>query len=507
MIKRKVLQDLKNIYLNGVAAVTPEKLITKNVSVENTKTVTICDKKYYVENGCYVVGFGKAVLGMALSLEKTLGETLKAGIISVPVGILNTIKTEFNLKDTNLRILEGAKDNLPDQQAENNSKEIVNFIKDLHEDVLLIVLISGGGSALLPLPKPPLTLSEKLAIIKHMTSAGATINELNMVRKQLSVLKGGGLAEIVSPRQTVSLIISDVIGNPLDFIASGPTVRNCDTRIEVQQVFEKYNLKSLIPTVLYEEIFSENNFRLISSKESKIEDYSHIDNYIIGNNGIALQKAFNVAESLGYAACILSGNVEGNVDEGSAKYVELTELIKEFLLIEAPAKQHFFEKFKALRIFFNIAHETEEKLYQTILRFKEKTVTDICLLMGGETTVIVSNKNGLGGRNQQLALQFSIDMSKLDESTPNLPKAILLSAGTDGIDGPTDAAGAIGFAKQFDMAVNLGIDPMLFLKENNSYNYYKNLKEGKYLIETGHTGTNVMDLHVLIITNSDFVSE
>ncbi|XP_010223209.1 PREDICTED: glycerate kinase [Tinamus guttatus] len=217
-----------------------------------------------------------------------------------------------------IRVMEGAKDNLPDQEALRAGGAIRELAEALGADDLLLVLISGGGSALLPAPRPPVLLEEKQELTRLLASRGATIQELNTVRKALSLLKGGGLARLAYPAQVVSLILSDVIGDPLDVIASGPTAASSHSVQDCLRVLDKYELLTSLPRSV-ETVLSSS-----PAKPTAPEDYSHVFNVIIGSNALALAEAKRRAEELGYVAVVLSAAVCGDVDRVAALYFFLS---------------------------------------------------------------------------------------------------------------------------------------------------------------------------------------
>ncbi|KAJ8976169.1 hypothetical protein NQ317_002057, partial [Molorchus minor] len=218
-------KDLKEIFLKAVESVQPPQLIKNQVKLEGCHLL-VKGRTYFLKKPCHVVGFGKAVLGMATELESLLGEQLEGGVVTVPEGIFEKYQRPSGSK---IEYIEGAKGNLPDEEAVKGAVKIRNLAQRLQEDDLLIVLISGGGSALLPLPVSPITLEEKVDVIKKLAKSGADIRELNSLRKRISVLKGGGLAELAYPCKIISLVLSDIVGDPLDFIASGPTISDRDS--------------------------------------------------------------------------------------------------------------------------------------------------------------------------------------------------------------------------------------------------------------------------------------
>ncbi|KFM75700.1 Glycerate kinase, partial [Stegodyphus mimosarum] len=418
---------------------------------------------------------------MAAALEELLEEHIVSGILSVPEGIQtlhnsNDGKQKHKLQSC-IQIFEGAANNIPDEKSLFAASKISQLVVSLNQSHLLFVLITGGGSALLPAPKPPLTLSEKQKVIKLLASKGATIEEMNAVRKRLSLLKGGGLAEIAKPATVVSLILSDIIGDPLDFIASAPTVENTDDPTLPMNIIVKYNLKNHLPTSairLLQQIPDE-----VKSGSKKCFDY--VNNYIIGNNMIALKAAFSEAEQQQYIPFIITNLLQGTARNIGEKLI---------ICMEAALRQNTDTVFK-------ICNEIElqpELVLDAIAQLKNSK-KGICLLFGGETTVEVRGK-GVGGRNQELALAAALQLyHKQSEYC-----ITLLSAGTDGIDGPTPAAGAIATKDVIATANKEGTDAIQFLNENDSYTFFSQVGKGQWLIKSGHTGTNVMDIIIILIS-------
>lgn len=462
------VQVLKEIFVKSVESVQPQNLISKQVKVESGH-LTVCGRTFPLQKPCYIVGFGKAVLGMALELEKILKDNLKMGVVTVPQGI----SEKFEIR-SKIKFIEGAKNNIPDEAALSGALEIKTLVEGLEKEDLVLVLMSGGGSALLPLPKPPITLKEKQDLIKELSTGGADIFELNCVRKQISQLKGGGLAEFAYPGRVISLILSDVVGDPLDFIASGPTTPNCDTNDSAIAIIKKYKcyerLSGSILAVLSQK--NENCGCFPAIKDGK---YHHVDNFIIGNNQIAAEAARQHAASLGFQSTIISTSITGNVAKISQIYANLARNIAEGKQALDVLESDLEVDFSAL-IGFDFGKE-------------------ICVIAAGEPTVVVKG-SGKGGRNQQLALELSVRLNKLNIKSADIS---FLSAGTDGIDGPTDAAGAIGTSDLVNNSLAENIKPEEYLNNNDSYTFYTKYAKGEYLIKIGHTGTNVMDIHVMLV--------
>ncbi|MDI6733028.1 MAG: glycerate kinase [Planctomycetota bacterium] len=337
---------------------------------------------------------------------------------------------------------------VPDGNGLKGTAEIIKLLKAADENTLIVCLISGGGSALLVAPCEGITFSEKQKVTELLLKAGADIFELNTVRKHISKVKGGRLAEIAYPTRVISLILSDVIGDRLDVIASGPTSPDTTTYRDALRVLEKFQLIEKVPKNVIDVLNRGVNSLIPETPKEGNIIFDHVENIIIGSNKIALSAAKEKAEVLGYNAIILSSEISGEARE-VGRWLAQTA-------IDIQKDKHYRKP--------------------------------ICLISGGETTVTVKG-TGTGGRNMELALSFAIEI----EGTNGIN---LLSAGTDGTDGPTDAAGAIIDGKTVKKARAAGINPEKYLDNNDSYNFFKETDE---LFITGPTGTNVMDIQIVLI--------
>ncbi|OQR68947.1 glycerate kinase-like [Tropilaelaps mercedesae] len=459
-------RDVRRIFRAAVYAVEPQALMRRKVHVINDKlhfkvgSLDATSRVYEPNHNIYVCGMGKAVAPMAAQLQNLLWPHIQQGIISIPVGfthLAQLLKKPW-LPKYPIEVLEGAKGNIPDEASLSASQKIIAMIEPLSETDILFVLISGGGSALAPLPKTPLTLPEKQALIHKLSSSGASIEEINTVRTRLSALKGGKLLARTRAR-VISLILSDIIGSPLHLIASGPTVlplTKGDTE-EAIEILRKYNID--VSTHLAEIM---NRSSSISIPTAKVE------NHIIGSNVVALEAAKQEALSLGYHVVVATDRLIGearNVGQGIAKIATHGDTFD-----------------------LNVSEEVRQQLKN----LPHDSV--ICVLFGGETTVKVTG-SGVGGRNQELALSAAIALNG------HRRDVVLLSAGTDGIDGPTDAAGAVVDQKTISLYKRLCVaenktDASSYLANNDSYNFFKGIHDAHFKI--GHTGTNVMDIQVLL---------
>ncbi|XP_036328312.1 glycerate kinase-like [Rhagoletis pomonella] len=494
--KLQHIQNLRHIFQRSAESVRPAQLLSetnqyilrpqpsedgRRLSIQiQGKTLDITRKH------CHVVGFGKAVLGMAVQLEKSLGNRLVSGVLSIPVGTRQRFRDvpEMQLPTNSIiEIFEGAPNNQPDEQALQAAQRIKALAANMTENDILFVLISGGGSALLPLPRTSLKLSEKMQLVRRLANCGASIDEMNVLRIALSDIKGGRLAAAArNAFAVVSFVISDVVGDPVDIIASGPTCCALAKRLSAKEVLEKYELFADLP---------EHIRVLVEQPEVKAEMEPARNNYIymVGDNRVATAQAVQEALQCGYNPFIASTTVEGEVQELVSQYKDFLQDLCSFrkgALDEHELKKRF--PFDA-RIF--------QHFLKTLLMC-ERTKKPLLLILAGEPTVKVTG-TGLGGRNQELALRLALALYE----NADFENVIFLSAGTDGIDGPTPAAGAIGcdlvisdFLKNTSMSLN---NVQAYLQNSDSYNFYKNLNGGEYHVLTGHTGTNVMDLQFLLI--------
>jgi len=437
-------RDALRIWQAGVDAVRSERLVRDALAVEG-RTLVVAGEPISLDavGRIVVVGAGKAGAGMATAVERVLGPALAdqkqlAGWVNVP---------EDCVRHTRRIRLHGARPagvNEPTAAGAAGSAEILRLVESAGPDDLCLCLISGGGSALMPAPVEGITLADKLAVTRHLSGAGANIEELNAVRKQLSRIKGGGLARACGAGRLVSLIISDVLGDPLDVIASGPTVEDSSTPRLALEVLDRFDARAagISPAV----------FDYLQAKQAAepSEPACRVTNHIIGNNATAVDAAGREAERLGYSPSMVSaGQSEG------------------------------------------AAEEIGRHLAGMARRMRAGPGPD-CLISGGEpvVTLIDAAKRGLGGRNQQLAL------AALEQLADDAAGIVLLAGGTDGEDGPTDAAGAFLDAAVVSAARQQGLDPADYLARNDAYHFFEPLDA---LVKTGPTHTNVCDVRVVVV--------
>lgn len=524
--------------MSGIESVLPRAIIETKIKLAGN-SLLVGDRSLPLRSNVYLVGFGKAVMNMVPGVEKVLGDRLKRGIISVPKGAKESIwkVQDFeNFPNLNGRVeyREGATDNQPDAESLSTTDDIMDLVEGLGEKDTLIVLISGGGSALLCMPRPQIELKEKQEFCKKLQQAGADIKELNIVRKKLSMIKGGGLARLAYPASVISLILSDIVGDPIAEIASGPTVYSPKSADEVTKILKKYELFDGMDWRMKTVVTSAEN----SDDKNLLDDnkqFKHVHNLILGNNSIAIEAAKKEALKKGFIPVALRNDVVGNVADVSLAYARIIRLVC-MALEKSLDREKFYDLIKEDEIVALPAEKVDE-IYGIVRDYSGQGVV---LIGGGESTVVVKG-SGTGGRNQQLALHFSLDWLSEVKENPLLSKfdVVMLSGGTDGQDGPTDAAGAFGYPSigpiihdlrnkikvQLHKAVveksnkEMGDEddqplalklralekliPENVIENNDSYNFYSRFKKGKDLLKTGLTGTNVMDLHIISIKKVD----
>lgn len=383
-----------------------------------------------------VLAAGKAAGPMAAQVESILGDALTDGLVITKDG--------HGVPLDRLTLIE-ASHPLPDARGEAAARQAIRLLESLTAKDLCLCLLSGGGSALLPCPVAGVSLGEKIAFTDQLLACGADIVEINTLRKHLSRLKGGRLAQLAAPACVFSLILSDVVGDPLEVIASAPTVADPTTFADAMAIVDAYGLRDTAPSSVLDYL-QRGRDGAVAETPKTLEG---VTNLLIGTNRIAVDAAADCARQLGYTPMVLSTTITGETRDVAAMHVEiLREIQTSGQPLQAPA----------------------------------------CLLSGGETTVTLSGE-GKGGRNQEFALAAAIAMAGMD-------KAVVLCGGTDGTDGPTDAAGAIADGQTLDRARAIGLDALHHLTAHDAYPFFAALGD---LLITGPTGTNVMDLRILLI--------
>lgn len=480
------------LFASSVGAVLPGPMLHRVLSFDPAGgQLKVRDRNFQLRQNLYLVGFGKAVLGMAAAAEELLGQHLVQGVISVPKGIRaameNAGKQEMLLKPhSRIQVFEGAENNLPDCDALRAALAIQQLAEGLTADDLLLVLISGGGSALLPAPIPPVTLEEKQTLTKLLAARGATIQELNTIRKALSQLKGGGLAQAAYPAQVVSLILSDVVGDPVEVIASGPTVASAHSVQDCLHILNRYGLRASLPRSV------KTVLARADSDPRGPHSCGHVLNVIIGSNSLALAETQRQAEALGYRAVVLTTAMQGDVKH-MAKFYRLLACVAGARLSPPGAGASVQEEAELHELVAEL--QLPDLQLKSVLEAMAEAQGPICLLAGGEPTVQLQG-SGKGGRNQELALRVG---AELEGRALGPVDVLFLSGGTDGRDGPTEAAGAWATPELASQAAAEDLDVTTFLAHNDSYTFFCRFRGGSHLLCTGMTGTNVMDTHVLLL--------
>jgi glycerate 2-kinase len=435
-------QHAVQVFNAAITAVQPSSLLKQHLAInEGSLTISGQYLPEHADHHIYVIGAGKAAAAMAVATQKILGDRLTAGLV--------VTKYDHALPVTGIKIREGAHP-VPDQHCVEAVAETLQLLERVTKDDVVICLISGGASALWCDLPPGLSLPDVQATFNQLIRSGANIQEINTVRKHLSAIKGGQLVRHCNGAKIFSLIISDVPGDDLDAIASGPTVGDLSTFRDAQAILEKYALLSSLPKSIVTYIRKGMEGGIVETPKPGDPLFSNTVNKVIGSNQVALRAAAKKATDLGYHTYVIPSLVTGDAEVEARKLVCL-------------------------------AHE-------------HKGNKPVCILQGGETTVKVTGE-GKGGRNQHFALAALQELSK-EQYTRTLDDIIVLSGGTDGTDGPTDAAGAVIDKETLARAANLQLDIAQYLKEQDAYHF---LQQTNSLLITGPTQTNVMDIMMAIV--------
>jgi glycerate 2-kinase len=423
------------IFQAALRAAEPAATVLRHVHLEND--VLVAGGVRYRLNSLaniYVIGAGKASARMAAAVERLLGRRITAGLVNAPDAVkLRRIQ------------INPCGHPVPDRRGVAGARRIARIASEAGQDDLILCLISGGASALLPLPAQPITLAEKQVATRLLLHCGANIHEINCVRKHISLMKGGQLARLAYPATLLTLILSDVIGDDLHVIGSGPTTPDPTTFGDARAIFEKYRIWNKLPRAVRQRVKSG------AGETPKPGDriFRKTRNMIVGSNALAVDAAAREARRLGFHTLVLSTFLEGEARE-------------------------------AARVHAGIAKE---------IRASGRPLNPpACVITGGETTVTVRGK-GRGGRNQEFALAAALGIAGLRDT-------VILSGGTDGVDGPTSAAGALAHGTTVARAEAMGLNAAALLANNDSYRFFDTLGD---LIETGPTGTNVADIQVILV--------
>jgi glycerate 2-kinase len=442
---RSILRtDAAKIWTAALRAVDPISAIRKAVQREGSQ-LQIDRQRLDIGrfHNLWVLGAGKAAASMGKAIESILGRYLTGGILATKHG--------HSLPLKKLEVLEAAHP-LPDANSLAAATRMIDLIKSRMEpDDLVLCLLSGGASSLLVSPAQGITLEDKLICTQLLQNSGADIHDLNAVRKHLSNIKGGGLARLLAPAQVITLILSDVVGDDVGTIASGPMSPDSTTFGDCLDICRKYQLLDRIPASVKQRLESGAAGQIEETPKEGDSIFRNVETIMVGSNGRACTAAAQVAKHLGYHVLVLTSQLEGDNGEAARFHMSLaSEIVFQRRPLRRPA----------------------------------------CIISGGETTVKITGQ-GKGGRNQEFALHCARQLARLPAP------CLVASLGTDGTDGPTEAAGAIADNTTFARSVKYGPQFLNYsLTHNDSYTFFKRLGD---LIVTGPTRTNVMDLHIILV--------
>lgn len=431
-MREKIKSKAIDIFTGAIERVDPKKVTTDALGGLNSD--------FGSDGRLFIVGLGKAAFPMAQASEDFFGDKISKGAIVTKYG-----------HGKNLQFIEvfEAGHPVPDENGVRGTQSILEIVKEAQGGDIVLLLISGGGSSLFIAPIDRISLSDLKAVNQSLTTSGADIYEINSVRKHLSNVKGGNLASAAYPARVISLILSDVVGDDISTIASGPTAPDPTTFRDALSVIEKYDLTNDMPKSVMDHLSlgSEGRFPETFKKGDPIFD--KVKNIVVGDAKMALAAAQERANDEGFNALVLSSSFTGDTGELSRFHRDIAmEIVKAKRPIKPPA----------------------------------------CIISGGESTVHVKG-SGKGGRNTQFALHFAIDAKGIDG-------VYGLFCGSDGTDGPTDAAGAFAAHDTIDRAEEIGLDAESYLVGNDSYTFFESLGD---LIITGPTKTNVMDIRLVFV--------
>jgi glycerate-2-kinase len=426
---------------SALKAVDPKQLIKSRLFLKNSMLkIDMYSFDLAKFQNVYVIGGGKASGAMAEILEQFLGEYLRGGLVNIPREIEH--KTE-------IIELHKASHPIPDESGVKGTRQMLKIAEEARSEDLIICLISGGGSSLMPDPRREITIDDKKEITTALLRCGATISEINTVRKHISNFKGGWLAKKAYPATVLNLILSDVVGDPLDFIASGPTVPDTTTFSDAINVMKKYRLWKRTPESIQKVLLDGEKGLIPETPKIGDKVFEKVYNVVVGNNRSASLAACESLRSANLNSLLLTSTLEGEAKQVGS-------------------------------ILASIVHEVSAS--------GNPIPAPSGIVIGGETTVEVTGK-GMGGRNQEIALAAALKIEGLEG-------VVIASMSTDGVDGPTDAAGAIADGKTIYRAAKMKMNPEDFLDDNDSYHLFSSLGD---LILTGPTGTNVNDISIIVV--------
>ena len=433
-------KELRAILDAALAAVAPDEALARHMRMQED-ALLVGDATYALDSRrLLVVGAGKGAAPMAAALEDILGERITQGQIIVKEG--------HGLPLKHIRLVE-ASHPVPDERGERATHELLRIAHSARKDDLVLCLLTGGASALTPALAQGVNLADMRRTTELLLECGATIHEVNAVRKHLSVYTGGRLAAAAAPAPVVSLIVSDVVGDNLDVIGSGPTAPDSSTFVQCLEIAERFGITNQLPRAVLQRLT--DGAAGVISETPKADDplFTHVQNELIATNRQALDAAAEKAKKLGYAPRILTSTLSGDSRERALELAQQACLAAETLQLgDVP----------------------------------------LCLLFGGETTLNVRG-TGMGGRNQEKAVVTA-------QCLRGRKGIAAVFADTDGTDGPTDAAGGFASGSTLDEAAKLGLDPQPYLDNNDCYSFLKNCG---HLLITGPTRTNVMGMGIFLV--------
>jgi glycerate 2-kinase len=440
-MEARLRRDALAIFRAALRAADPAEAVRRHFRRDG-ETLIAGEKKYDLRafQEIYVVGAGKASALMAAAVERLIGRRISGGLVNVKYGHGASLRRVA---------IHECGHPTPDDAGVEGARRIAAIAQRAGADDLVVCVISGGGSALMPLPADPVTLGDKQATTKLLLDCGASIHEINAVRKHISAIKGGQLARLAAPATVLALLLSDVIGDSLDTIASGPVAPDESTFTDARAVLTRYGLLDRVPASVRSRIEAGVAGAIADTPKPGDPAFRRVRNLVVGSNRLAVDAAAVRARELGYRTMVLSTFVEGET--------------RDVARVHAAIAREIASSNRPLRV-------------------------PACVISGGETTVTVRG-DGLGGRNQEFALAAAIDLDGVEG-------ALAMSGGTDGTDGPTDAAGAWATGATIAAARNLGLDPRAFLARNDSYRFFT---EVGGLVKTGPTRTNVMDVRIVLV--------
>lgn len=439
--EKHLRETARRVFRAAVASASPREAVLRHLRFDED-TLVAGRHRYSPASmrRVWLLGAGKASAAMAQGVERVLGKRITGGVI--------TVKDGHGARLRRVSIVEAGHP-VPDARGLAGAERIAEFADRAEEGDLVIAVISGGASALLVRPAEGITLAEKQETTRLLLASGASIHEINTVRKHLSALKGGQLARRASPARVLALLLSDVIGDDLDVIGSGPAAPDSSSFGDALRALDTFHLRKRVPAAVRRRLEAGARSEIPETPKPGDPLFKRVRNLIVGSNALAVGEAARMAKSLGFRPMVLTTSLDGEAREQARMLVAMA---RESRKTGRPAKP------------------------------------PLCLLAGGETVVTLRG-NGKGGRNQEFALAAALAAQGMDG-------VAILAGGTDGTDGPTDAAGAIVTGHTVARGEALGLPAKSFLASNDSYSYFERTGE---LLRTGPTGTNVMDLYAAFI--------